>query len=251
MTENNYNLMVDGVGVNFSGFQAVSNFSMVVEQGEMRVLLGANGAGKTTLMDMICGKTQSTEGRIFIGDTEITNKPPHTIARMGVGRKFQIPSVFKELTVRQNLSVAAMKNTSVFANLGSLKRRIHLDKLEETLELINLTRRTEDLAGNLSHGETQWLELGLLVILNPKIILLDEPTAGMTADETLKTSRIVNDLKGRHTIVAVEHDMAFVREIADKITVMHQGKFLAEGRIGDIEKSQAVKDAYLGSGGIA
>jgi urea transport system ATP-binding protein len=251
MTENNYNLMVDGVGVNFSGFQAVSNFSMVVEQGEMRVLLGANGAGKTTLMDMICGKTQSTEGRIFIGDTEITNKPPHTIARMGVGRKFQIPSVFKELTVRQNLSVAAMKNTSVLANLGSLKRRIHLDKLEETLELINLTRRTEDLAGNLSHGETQWLELGLLVILNPKIILLDEPTAGMTADETLKTSRIVNDLKGRHTIVAVEHDMAFVREIADKITVMHQGKFLAEGRIGDIEKSQAVKDAYLGSGGIA
>jgi urea transport system ATP-binding protein len=251
MTENNYNLMVDGVGVNFSGFQAVSNFSMVVEQGEMRVLLGANGAGKTTLMDMICGKTQSTEGRIFIGDTEITNKPPHTIARMGVGRKFQIPSVFKELTVRQNLSIAAMKNTSVFSNLGSLKRRIHLDKLEETLELINLTRRAEDLAGNLSHGETQWLELGLLVILNPKIILLDEPTAGMTADETLKTSRIVNDLKGRHTIVAVEHDMAFVREIADKITVMHQGKFLAEGRIGDIEKSQAVKDAYLGSGGIA
>jgi urea transport system ATP-binding protein len=250
MTESNYDLVIDGVGVNFSGFQAVSNFSMVVKQGEMRVLLGANGAGKTTLMDMICGKTESTEGRIFIGDTEITNKPPHTIARMGVGRKFQIPSVFKKLTVRQNLSVAAMKNTSVFANLGSLKRCIHLDKLEETLELINLTRRAEELAGNLSHGETQWLELGLLVILNPKIILLDEPTAGMTADETLKTSRIVNDLKGRHTIVAVEHDMAFVREIADKITVMHQGKFLAEGRIGDIEKSQAVKDAYLGSGGI-
>lgn len=251
MSDAKRDLYIDGLGVNFSGFQAVSNFSMVVEHGEMRVLLGANGAGKTTLMDMICGKTQSTEGKVFLGDQEITNKPPHIIARLGIGRKFQIPSVFKELTVLQNLSVAAMKQVSVFANLGSLKRQIDKDRLDEVMELTNLQDKAEQIAGNLSHGETQWLELAMLIIRNPAVILLDEPTAGMTADETLKTSRIMNGLKGRHTIIAVEHDMAFVREIADKITVMHQGKFLAEGRISEIENNQAVKDAYLGSGGIA
>lgn len=251
MSDAKRDLYIDGLGVNFGGFQAVSNFSMVVEHGEMRVLLGANGAGKTTLMDMICGKTQSTEGKVFLGDQEITNKPPHIIARLGIGRKFQIPSVFKELTVLQNLSVAAMKQVSVFANLGSLKRQIDKDRLDEVMELTNLQDKAEQIAGNLSHGETQWLELAMLIIRNPAVILLDEPTAGMTADETLKTSRIMNGLKGRHTIIAVEHDMAFVREIADKITVMHQGKFLAEGRISEIENNQAVKDAYLGSGGIA
>lgn len=251
MIESKLDLYIDGLGVNFSGFQAVSNFSMVVSQGEMRVLLGANGAGKTTLMDMICGKTESTEGKVYLGEQNITNKPPHIIARLGIGRKFQIPSVFKELTVLQNLSVAAMKQVSVFGNLGSMKRQIHMDRLAEVMELTNLNKKADHIAGNLSHGETQWLELAMLIIRNPKVILLDEPTAGMTADETLKTSRIMNDLKGRHTIIVVEHDMAFVREIADKITVMHQGKFLAEGRIGEIEKNQAVKDAYLGSGGIA
>jgi len=251
MIEAKRDLYIDGLGVNFSGFQAVSNFSMVVEHGEMRVLLGANGAGKTTLMDMICGKTPSTEGKVFLGKQNITNKPPHIIARLGIGRKFQIPSVFKELTVLQNLSVAAMKKVSVFANLGSLNRQIHKDRLEEVMQLTNLNDKADQIAGNLSHGETQWLELAMLIIRNPAVILLDEPTAGMTADETLKTSRIMNDLKGRHTIIVVEHDMAFVREIADKSTVRHQGKFLAEGRISEIENNQAVKDAYLGSGGIA
>lgn len=135
MSEAKRDLYIDGLGVNFSGFQAVSNFSMVVEHGEMRVLLGANGAGKTTLMDMICGKTQSTEGKVFLGKQNITNNPPHIIARLGIGRKFQIPSVFKELTVLQNLSVAAMKKSSVFANLGSMKRQIHKDWLEEVMQL--------------------------------------------------------------------------------------------------------------------
>lgn len=251
MHKENLDLYIDGLGVNFSGFQAVKNFSMIVKQGEMRVLLGANGAGKTTLMDMICGKTQSTEGQIFLGDQNITNKAPHLIARLGIGRKFQIPSVFKELTVLQNLSVAAMKENSVLANLGSMKRGVNRERLHEVMNLTNLEMRANDLAEKLSHGETQWLELAMLIIRNPKVILLDEPTAGMTADETLKTSQIMNNLKGHHTIIAVEHDMAFVREIADKITVMHQGEFLAEGRIKEIENNQAVKDAYLGSGGIA
>lgn len=250
MKTKNRDLYIDGLGVNFSGFQAVNNFSMVVKHGEMRVLLGANGAGKTTLMDMICGKTQSTAGRIFLGDKEITNKPPHLIARLGIGRKFQIPSVFKELSVLQNLSVAAMQESTVLANLGSMKRRVDHERMNEVMSMTNLENKAHELAENLSHGETQWLELAMLIIRKPQVILLDEPTAGMTADETLKTSQIMNNLKGQHTIIAVEHDMAFVREIADKITVMHQGEFLAEGHISDIENNQAVKDAYLGSGGI-
>jgi urea transport system ATP-binding protein len=243
-------LIIKNIGVNFSGFQAVEDFSMTVESGELRVLLGANGAGKTTLMDMICGKTPSTEGQVFLGDIDLTNKPPHVIARAGIGRKFQIPSYFQDLTVEQNLTVAAIKKEGVFANLGGLNNGIKHERLQEVLEMTGLKDKAGERAGTLSHGETQWLELGLLIIKDPTVILLDEPTAGMTADETYKTSKIMNDLKGRHTIIAVEHDMAFVKEIADKLTVMHLGKFLAEGNINEIENNELVKEAYLGSGGI-
>jgi urea transport system ATP-binding protein len=243
-------LIIKNIGVNFSGFQAVEDFSMTVESGELRVLLGANGAGKTTLMDMICGKTPSTEGQVFLGDIDLTNKPPHVIARAGIGRKFQIPSYFQDLTVEQNLTVAAIKKEGVFANLGGLNNGIKHERLQEALEMTGLKDKAGERAGTLSHGETQWLELGLLIIKDPTVILLDEPTAGMTADETYKTSKIMNDLKGRHTIIAVEHDMAFVKEIADKLTVMHLGKFLAEGNINEIENNELVKEAYLGSGGI-
>jgi urea transport system ATP-binding protein len=243
-------LIIKNIGVNFSGFQAVEDFSMTVESGELRVLLGANGAGKTTLMDMICGKTHSTEGQVFLGDIDLTNKPPHVIARAGIGRKFQIPSYFQDLTVEQNLTVAAIKKEGVFANLGGLNNGIKHERLQEVLEMTGLKDKAGERAGTLSHGETQWLELGLLIIKDPTVILLDEPTAGMTADETYKTSKIMNDLKGRHTIIAVEHDMAFVKEIADKLTVMHLGKFLAEGNINEIENNELVKEAYLGSGGI-
>jgi urea transport system ATP-binding protein len=243
-------LIIKNIGVNFSGFQAVEDFSMTVESGELRVLLGANGAGKTTLMDMICGKTPSTEGQVFLGDINLTNKPPHVIARAGIGRKFQIPSYFQDLTVEQNLTVAAIKKEGVFANLGGLNNGIKHERLQEVLEMTGLKDKAGERAGTLSHGETQWLELGLLIIKDPTVILLDEPTAGMTADETYKTSKIMNDLKGRHTIIAVEHDMAFVKEIADKLTVMHLGKFLAEGNINEIENNELVKEAYLGSGGI-
>lgn len=221
---------------------------MIVEDGELRVLLGANGAGKTTLMDLISGKTKSTGGRVFVHDTEITNWEEHKIARAGIGRKFQIPSVFKELTVRRNLEVASCKNPGVFANLGfgfSAKA-----KIDEVLELIGLTEEAGLVAAYLSHGQTQWLELGLLITQDPKIILLDEPTAGMTQAETHKTSLIVNNLKGRHTIIVVEHDMAFVREIAERITVLHLGQVLAEGSVAEIENDPKVRAAYLGSKGI-
>ncbi len=243
-------LTIDGIGVDFSGFKAVDRFSMTVEDGELRVLLGANGAGKTTLMDLISGKTKSTEGKIFLHDKDITNWQEHKIAREGVGRKFQIPTVFRELTVRENFEVAGFQYRGVLMNVGPRHKKISSKRIEEVIDLVNLLDKEGDRAGTLSHGETQWLELGMVLVQNPKIILLDEPSAGMTVQETLKTSHIINDLKGHHTLIVVEHDMAFVREIAETITVMHLGKVLAEGNIQEIENNRAVKDVYLGRGGI-
>jgi urea transport system ATP-binding protein len=244
-------LTIDGLSVDFEGFKAVNGVTMTIDDGELRVVLGANGAGKTTLMDLISGKTKSTSGRVFLHDTDITNWEEHKIARAGVGRKFQIPSVFKELTVRRNLEVASCRNPGVFANLRfgfSVEAERNVD---EVLELIGLAEEADHVAAYLSHGQTQWLELGLLITQNPKIILLDEPTAGMTQAETQKTSLIVNNPNGRHTIVVVEHDMAFVREIAERITVLHLGQVLAEGNVEEIENNPKVREAYLGSKGIS
>jgi urea transport system ATP-binding protein len=244
-------LTIDGLGVDFSGFKAVDGVSIVIEEGELRCLLGANGAGKTTLMDLISGKTQSTDGRIFLYDTNITNWAEYKIARAGIGRKFQIPSVFKELSVRRNLEIASFPSPRVLSNIAIGLAAESRDRVDEVLGIIGLTREANRLAGNLSHGQTQWLELGLLITQNPKVLLLDEPTAGMTESETHKTAEIITALKGQHTIVVVEHDMGFVREIAERITVMHLGQVLAEGNIKEIENNEKVRAAYLGSKGIA
>jgi urea transport system ATP-binding protein len=243
-------LTIDGLSVDFEGFKAVNQVTMTIDDGELRVLLGANGAGKTTLMDLISGKTKSTSGRVFLHDTDITNWEEHKIARAGVGRKFQIPSIFKELTVRRNLEVASCRNPGVFANLRFGFSAEAERNVDEVLELIGLTEQTNQVAAYLSHGQTQWLELGLLIVQNPKVLLLDEPTAGMTQAETHRTSQIINGLKGRHTILVVEHDMAFVREIAERITVMHLGQVLADGNVGEIERNEKVREAYLGSRSI-
>jgi urea transport system ATP-binding protein len=245
-------LTIDGLSVDFDGFKAVNAVSMIIDEGELRVLLGANGAGKTTLMDLISGKTKSTGGRVFLYDTEITNLEEHKIAGAGVGRKFQIPSVFKDLTVRRNLEVASCsRDTRVLANLGFGFSHAGEERVDEVLELTGLTEEATTIAANLSHGQTQWLELGILMVQNAKVLLLDEPTAGMTQAETLKTSQIINALKGKHTLLVVEHDMAFVREIAQRITVMHLGQVLAEGSVTEIERNPKVKEAYLGSRAIS
>jgi len=243
-------LTIDNIGVAFSGFKAVDGVSMIIDEGELRVLLGANGAGKTTLMDLISGRTKSTEGRVFLRDIDITNLQEHQIARAGVGRKFQIPAVFRDLSVRQNLDVAATGEPSVLRNLRFGLSKARQQRVREIIELTGLGDVLAKRAGDLSHGQMQWLELGMLIAQDPSVILLDEPTAGMTQIETQKTSRIIRELKGKHTILVVEHDMAFVREIAEKISVMHLGKLLAEGSISEIETNQAVRQAYLGSGGI-
>ena len=244
-------LTVDALGVSFAGFKAVNGVTLIVEEGELRVLLGANGAGKTTLMDLISGKTRSTEGTVHLYDTEITNWEEPRVARVGLGRKFQIPSVFREMTVRRNLEVASCHNPGVFANLGFGLSRAARTRIDEVLDMTGLADDADQVAGVLSHGQTQWLELGLLVVQNPKVLLLDEPTAGMTAAETRRTAEIIKGLRGSHTIVVVEHDMAFVREIAEKVTVLHLGQVLAEGSIGEIERDPRVRDAYLGSRGMA
>ncbi|MGY3587069.1 urea transport system ATP-binding protein [Bradyrhizobium sp. USDA 4341] len=243
-------LVTRDLSVAFAGFKAVDGVSLSVAEGELRVLLGANGAGKTTMMDLISGRTTSTRGEVVLYGADITNWDEHRIARAGVGRKFQIPTVFRDLTVRQNLEVASCRGCGVLSNLGFRFNAAQQERVDEALDLAGLRSRQDDIAAGLSHGETQWLELGLLIVQDPKVLLLDEPTAGMTQAETLKTAEIVNDLRGRHTIIVVEHDMAFVREIAERITVMHLGKVLAEGTIDEIESNQLVRDAYLGSQGI-
>ncbi|MEL7000790.1 MAG: urea ABC transporter ATP-binding protein UrtD [Pseudomonadota bacterium] len=243
-------LMLDGLGVSFGGFKAVDCFSTVVAHGELRVILGPNGAGKTTMMDLVSGKTASTEGKVFLYGADITNHPEHMIARAGVGRKFQIPSIFRDLRVRENLEVAAVEETGVLRNLRLGLSRAQKQRIDEVIELTRLEDVLDARAGDLSHGQMQWLELGMLIVQEARVILLDEPTAGMTQAETLKTSQIINALKGKHTIIVVEHDMAFVREIAERISVMHMGKLLAEGPMAKIESDPAVQEAYLGSGGI-
>ena len=244
-------LEIENLEVNFRGFRAVDGFDMAVEEGELRVLIGANGAGKTTLMDLITGRTKSTGGKVtFLGDN-ITNGQEHKIARRGIGRKFQVPSVFKDLTVRENFEVAHTRSLSVWRNLSvSAKPRQRNLHIERAMELTSLADESGTLAGSLSHGQSQWLELGMVLVQSPKLVLLDEPTAGMTALETEKTSEIINGLKSEHSIIVVEHDMTFVRSICEVITVMHLGKKLAEGTVEQIENERAVIDAYLGSGGI-
>jgi len=210
-----------------------------------------NGAGKTTTMDLITGRQKVTSGQIIFNGRNITGMREDKIAKLGVGRKFQVPAVFKEMTVLENLQVANNQNTNPFVNMIRFSRRDGLDRLYEVIELVGLKERLDVVAGNLSHGETQWLEIGMVLIQNPKLVLMDEPTAGMTEQETQKTSEIFNQLKGEHTLIVVEHDMAFVREIADVITLMHLGRTLAEGPMHEVENNARVKEVYLGSRGIS
>jgi len=239
------------VAISFNGFQAVQGLNFSVDKGELRCLIGPNGAGKTTVLDMICGKARPTAGTIALRDTLLNRLEEHQIARAGIGRKFQVPSVFRELTVMQNLEVACCRNTGVLANLFRFGRRAEADGLEKLAALVGLEDAGDTPAGHLSHGQTQWLEIALLLAQDPDVILMDEPTAGMTAQETHKTAELFNRLKGRHTLIVVEHDMGFIKQIGDVISVMHQGRLLAEGSVREIETDPRVREAYLGSGGIS
>lgn len=243
-------LEVRSLEVSFTGFKAVNGLDLTVSKGETRVLIGANGAGKTTTMDLISGKTKSTGGAVYFKDVNITNWSPHKISRIGIGRKFQVPSVFKELTVAENIRVALCPNPGLFSAISHWIWDRDIAHIEDILNQVGLLDVRFRQAKYLSHGQTQWLEIGMVLAQDPDLILLDEPTAGMTIQETGRTAEIINSLKGKHTILVVEHDMTFVRDISHIITVMHQGKKLAEGTVEQIEKDAKVIEAYLGSGGI-
>ena len=244
-------LQLSDVSVSFNGFQAVNGLNLSVNKGELRCLIGPNGAGKTTALDLICGKTKPSHGSIRFKGKELGRLDDYLIARAGVGRKFQVPSVFRQLTVRENLEVGFCKRNGVFANLFRSGRSSEADGLDKLADFVGLKSYLDAPAAYLSHGQTQWLEIALLLAQDAELILLEEPTAGMTEQETQKTADICNRLKGKHTIIVVEHDMRFVKEIGDVISVMHQGKLLAEGTVAEIEQDAAVRHVYLGSMGIS
>ena len=250
MTNNKELLNLESIVVNFDGFKAVNDFSLNVNNGELRCLIGPNGAGKTTVMDIICGKTKSTSGKVIFDNESITNLEEHIISQKGIGRKFQIPSVFKELSVQDNLYVALNSHLGFFRNIFKFFDQKDKEKIDEIAEFVGLKDDLNKTAQFLSHGQTQWLEIALVVLKDPKLILMDEPTAGMTNYETSQTAELFNKLKNSHTLIVVEHDMGFVKEISDIISVMHQGKLLSEGKANEIEKDDKVKEAYLGKKGI-
>jgi urea transport system ATP-binding protein len=238
-------LEIKDLCVQFGGLKAVNGMEMTVEKGEIHCLLGPNGAGKSTTLDLICGQTKATGGQVLFNGQNIIDVIEYKRARYGIGRKFQVPSVFKELTVTENLRVARSKQFSLWQNLKCFGND-ESERLEEIMDLADLTDSRDVLAGNLSHGQTQWLDISMLIAQDSKLILMDEPTAGMTIKESHRTGEIFKTLKKDHTLIIVEHDMHFVRQVADKVTVMNNGSKLAEGSIEEIENNEDVKTAYLG-----
>lgn len=239
---------------NFSGVEVIRGFNLSLNERTLSCLVGPNGAGKTTTIDLITGRLTPTSGTIslktddeFEIKRDITGLNESQIAHMGISRKFQVPAVFKELTVRQNLEVAFSNEVSPFKNMINFSSIDLNMRLEEVLELTGLGGRLEIVAGTLSHGETQWLEIGMVLMKKPRLILFDEPVAGMTEGEIGKTVQMLNELKKTVTLMVVEHDMGFVRDIADIVTVMHMGTLLAQGSIKEIEKDKAVREVYLGT----
>ncbi|MCH8506718.1 MAG: urea ABC transporter ATP-binding protein UrtD [Ectothiorhodospiraceae bacterium] len=241
-------LELQGLSVQFGGLRAVDGLDLSLEQGELRCLLGPNGAGKSTTLDLICGRTTPTGGAILFDGRDMTRLPEFKRARVGIGRKFQTPTVFRELTVVENLEIARSARPGVLSSLTVFRSRLQ-GRMREVLDLVELGDELHTKAGNLSHGQMQWLEIAMLLMQDARLILMDEPTAGMTIQETRKTGEIFNSLKGSHTMIVVEHDMSFVRQIAETVTVMDQGGLLAQGSIEEVENDPAVREAYLGDGG--
>ncbi|MHC2338534.1 urea ABC transporter ATP-binding protein UrtD [Bradyrhizobium sp. USDA 4454] len=230
----------------FDTVSVINDFSIELVEQTLCCLVGPNGAGKTTTMDLITGRQKPTSGTIMFCDDDITGLDEHEIARRGIGRKFQVPAVFRDLTVRQNLEVAYSRSTNPLKNLFRFRAPGFAAKLDEVLSLTGLDGRLNIESGILSHGETQWLEIGMVLMQDPRLLLLDEPVAGMTESEIEKTAEIFNKLKRTNSLVVVEHDMAFVRQIADVVTVMHMGSLLAQGPISEIEANERVREVYLG-----
>jgi len=246
MSNTDYALAVEDLTVSFDGFKAIDNLTLYVDKNELRVIIGPNGAGKTTLLDLICGRTRASAGSIKFRNVEMTKLPEYTRVRRGIGRKFQTPSIYENLSVFQNLEVSFPKGRSVF---GALAFRC-TDEVRERVRLvaedIGLLDKLDTEAGLLSHGQKQWLEIGMLLMQEPELLMLDEPIAGMSARERELTAELLQRICKNRSVIVIEHDMEFVKRIAHKVTVMHQGKILAEGTMDKVQIDPKVIDVYLG-----
>jgi len=241
-------LYVENVTVSFDGFKAINDLNLLINDGELRCIIGPNGAGKTTMMDIITGKTRPDTGKVFFGQNiDLTRMNETQVAEIGIGRKFQKPTVFPEHSVFQNLELAMKMDKRALVSLRASLSGEQLTRIDEVLELIGLADQKTLTAKLLSHGQKQWLEIGMLLMSDPRLLLVDEPVAGMTHQEMDRTAKLLNELAGKHSVVVVEHDMDFVRSIASMVTVLHEGSVLAEGSMDQVQNNDKVKEVYLGS----
>lgn len=246
MSNTDFVLAIEDLTVSFDGFKAVDALTLYVDKNELRVVIGPNGAGKTTVLDLICGKTKSTSGSIKFKNKELTNLSEHEIVRAGVGRKFQTPSIYENLSVYQNLEVSYPKGRNVWGSLTFKRTEAVLEQVHKIAKEIMLEDQLEMEAALLSHGQKQWLEIGMLLMQEPELLMLDEPVAGMSAKERDQTADLLNRICENRSVMVIEHDMEFVKKIAHKVTVLHQGKILAEGTMEHVQADERVIEVYLG-----
>jgi urea transport system ATP-binding protein len=240
-------LYLDGVTVSFDGFKALNNLSFMIEPGEMRAIIGPNGAGKTTMMDVVTGKTRPDRGDVvFSGAYDLTRLDETEIAELGIGRKFQKPTVFDSHTVFDNIELALKADRRARATLLWRETKSEDEHIDEILKIVRLSAVRDRLAGSLSHGQKQWLEIGMLLAQDPKLLLVDEPVAGMTDAETRQTAELLREINREHTVIVVEHDMTFVRDLGVRVTCLHEGSVLAEGTIDQVSANERVVEVYLG-----
>ncbi|CAO3450892.1 Urea ABC transporter, ATPase protein UrtD [Azospirillum argentinense] len=241
-----YLLAVEGLTVSFDGFKAVNDLSFYVDSNEIHVIIGPNGAGKTTVLDLICGRTKASGGSIKFRNRELTAMKEHQIVTAGVGRKFQNPSIYDDLTVFENLEISYPRGRSVFGALAFKRDAAVRERVAEIAEMIFLSDHLDQRAEYLSHGQKQWLEIGMLLIQDPELLMLDEPVAGMSVNERKKTAELLNRIIQNRSVLVIEHDMKFVEDIAHRVTVLHQGKILSEGSMERVKNDPKVVEVYLG-----
>jgi urea transport system ATP-binding protein len=240
-------LYLEDITVSFDGFRALNGLTLYITVGELRCIIGPNGAGKTTMMDVITGKTRPDSGSAWFGQTmNLLEMTEPEISQAGIGRKFQKPTIFEQHSVFENLELAMSGRRAVWPTLNASLARAQRQRIDEVLEIIHLQEHVQRRAGALSHGQKQWLEIGMLLMQDPQLLLVDEPVAGMTPQETERTAELLTSLAGKHSVVVVEHDMAFVRSIAKTVTVLHEGHVLAEGSMDEVQNNAKVKQVYLG-----
>jgi urea transport system ATP-binding protein len=240
-------LTIEGVTKTYDGFKAIAGLNFYMDEGELRTIIGPNGAGKSTLLDLITGRSKPDTGKIaYESNTDLTQLNEYEINRLGIGRKFQTPSVYTDHTVYDNILLSLEGQRNVFAALFSRTTQTQRDKIHEILKTVGLEAKADTKAGALAHGQKQWLEIGMLLAQNPKLLLVDEPTAGMTDEETARTGELLMSLVPKHSVVVIEHDMVFVRQIARTVTVLHQGSVLCEGTVDKVQNDERVIEVYLG-----